>query len=148
MLPSVHSTILTNFSLVINSFAHPVDSGLDKVEIFHTDRGNEFNNKVIDEVLTTFEIKRSLCKKGCPYDNVVAESTFKIIKIEFAYKRIFKSLEELKSSLFDYINWFNNIRIHGSLDYLSPVEYKLSRAREVCSSKAVDEDPLQKPLLY
>ncbi|MCG4583847.1 IS3 family transposase, partial [Anaerosalibacter bizertensis] len=33
-------------------------------------------------------------------------------------------LEELKLELMDYINWYNNHRIHGSLDYLTPKEYK------------------------
>jgi len=31
---------------------------------------------------------------------------------------------ELDLELFDYVNWFNNIRIHGSLDYLTPKEFK------------------------
>ncbi|HLQ73697.1 MAG TPA: IS3 family transposase, partial [Bacillota bacterium] len=31
---------------------------------------------------------------------------------------------ELDLELFDYVNWFNNIRIHGSLNYRSPIEYK------------------------
>ena len=49
---------------------------LSKIKIFHTDRGNEFKNKIIDEVLKVFNIERSLSKKGCPYDNAVAEAGF------------------------------------------------------------------------
>lgn len=79
---------------------------------------------IIDEVLTTFNIDRSLSKKGCPYDNAVAEATYKIIKTEFAFNRIFESFEELEIDLYEYVNWYNNIRIHGSLNYLTPVEYK------------------------
>lgn len=97
---------------------------LSKVQIFHTDRGNEFKNKLIDEVLEIFDIKRSLSHKGCPYDNAVAEATYKIIKTEFAFNRVFDSLEELNLELADYVNWFNNKRIHGSLGYMSPVEYR------------------------
>jgi transposase InsO family protein len=97
---------------------------LSKIQIFHTDRGNEFKNKLIDEVLTAFNIKRSLSHKGCPYDNAVAEATYKIFKTEFAFKRIFDSLDQLKIELSDYVNWFNNKRIHGALNYLSPVEFR------------------------
>lgn len=79
---------------------------------------------IIDEVLTTFNIDRALSKKGCPYDNAVAEATYKIIKTEFAFNRIFESFEELETDLYEYVNWYNNIRIHGSLIYLTPVEYK------------------------
>jgi len=77
---------------------------LKNINIFHTDRGNEFKNKIIDELLKTFKIKRSLSKKGCPYDNAVAEAIYKIIKTEFAFNRIFESFEELESELFNYVN--------------------------------------------
>ena len=109
--------------LVYKAFTK-VKSRLDEIEVFHTDRGNEFKNKIIDEVLTTFNIKRSLSKKGCPYDNAVAEATFKIIKTEFAFNKTFNSFEELEYLLFDYVNWFNNKRIHGALGYMTPTQYK------------------------
>ncbi|NME83419.1 IS3 family transposase [Clostridium sp. SM-530-WT-3G] len=103
---------------------------LKKVKIFHTDRGNEFKNKIIDEILETFEIQRSLSKKGCPYDNAVAEAGYKIIKTEFAFNRIFNSLEELKLELRSYVLWYNNKRIHSSLNYMTPVEYRLANMTE------------------
>lgn len=102
-----------------------IPHNLNQIEIFHTDRGNEFKNKLIDEVINTFGIKRSLSKKGCPYDNAVAEATYKIVKTEFAFNRRFESFEELERELFDYVNWYNNIRIHGSLDYQTPAQYRL-----------------------
>ena len=109
--------------LVYKAFSK-IKCDLRNINIFHTDRGNEFKNKIIDEVLQTFKIERSLSKKGCPYDNAVAEATYKIIKTEFAFNRIFESFEELETELFDYVNWYNNIRIHSSLNYLTPIEYK------------------------
>ena len=68
-------------------------------------------------MLDTFDIKRSLSMKGCPYDNAVAEATFKIIKTEFVKGSYFESLDQLKLELDDYVHWFNHIRIHGTLDY-------------------------------
>lgn len=97
---------------------------LSKIEIFHTDRGNEFKNKIIDQLLSTFKIQRSLSAKGCPYDNAVAEATYKIFKTEFINGRKFNDLAELELELFDYINWYNNFRIHSSLNYLSPVTFR------------------------
>lgn len=64
--------------LVTQAFAK-VKTNLNQVKIFHTDRGNEFKNKRIDETLDTFGIQRSLSMKGCSYDNAVAEATYKII---------------------------------------------------------------------
>ena len=83
-------------SLVYKAFAS-IKTNLRNISLFHTDRGNEFKNKVIEDVLKTFAIKRSLSMKGCPYDNAVAEATFKIIKTEFVRNYHFESLEELKS---------------------------------------------------
>ncbi len=79
----------------------------------------------MDEALKTFQIQRSLSLKGSPYDNAVAEAMFKIMKTEFVKNARFKSLEQLELELFDYVNWFNNVRIHSTLDYLTPMEYKL-----------------------
>lgn len=111
-------------NLVYRAFTK-INRPLENIKILHTDRGNEFKNNVIDSLLTTFNINRSLSKKGCPYDNAVAEAAFKVVKTEFAFNRIFQSFEELEYLLFDYVNWYNNHRIHGSLNYLTPVEYRL-----------------------
>ncbi|WP_422397829.1 IS3 family transposase [Spiroplasma endosymbiont of Apeira syringaria] len=65
-----------------------------------------------------------MSKKGCPYDNAVAEATFKTFKTEFINDKNFTSLIQLKLELFDYINLYNNIRINGTLNYLTPVNYQ------------------------
>ena len=101
-----------------------VPYNLSLLRLFHTDRGSEFKNNLIDEALDAFGIERSLSNKGTPYDNAVAEATFKTIKTEFVKGRVFSSQQELDLELFDYVNWFNNIRIHESLEYLTPIEYK------------------------
>lgn len=116
--------------LVSKAFAS-IKNNLSSIHIFHTDRGNEFKNQLIDETLSTFNIDRSLSKKGCPYDNAVAEATFKIIKTEFVNQYTFDNLDELKLELSDYINWFNNLRIHSSLNYLTPSEYRNTHLKKV-----------------
>ena len=101
-----------------------IKGNLHTIKMFHTDRGKEFDNKLISGVLETFGIQRSLSMKGCPYDNAVAEAMFKVFKTEFANGAHFASLEQLSLELNDYVHWFNNIRIHGTLGYLTPVEFK------------------------
>ena len=59
-------------ALVKKAFS-TVQTNLNQIKIFHTDRGNEFKNQVIDEILDALNIERSLSMKGCPYDNAVAE---------------------------------------------------------------------------
>ncbi len=97
---------------------------LNNIKVFHTDRGSEFRNKQIGEVLDLFGIERSLSKKGCPYDNAVIESMYNIVKKEFVKGKKFNNIGELESGLFEYFNWYNTKRIHGSLGYVTPIEYR------------------------
>ena len=109
---------------LVSSAISTIKHDLRDVQMFHTDRGKEFDNQLIDEVLDGFDIERSLRMKGCPYDNAVAETTFKAMKTEFIKQYVFMSLKQLSIELFDYVNWYNTIRPHGALDYLTPKEYK------------------------
>lgn len=65
--------------------------------------------------------------KGCPYDNAVAEATL------FVKGQHFDSLEVLTRELQDYIQWFNHARIHGTLGYMSPSEYKMKYLKKLSS---------------
>jgi transposase InsO family protein len=103
-----------------------VQADLRRIKIFHTDRGSEFKNQVIDEIIDAFGITRSLSAKGKPIDNSVAESMYNIVKTEFAYGEVFADFNELELKWFDFANWYNYDRIHSSLGYLSPVEYEQS----------------------
>ena len=109
---------------LVRTAFYGVQSDLRKVKIFHTDRGSEFKNQVIDEIIEAFGITRSLSAKGSPIDNAVAESMYNIVKTEFAFGESFADLDELELKWFDYVNWYNNVRIHGSLGYMSPAEFK------------------------
>ena len=109
--------------LVKSAFAK-VKTNLSGIKIFHSDRGGEFDNMLIDDILDAFDISRSLSMKACPYDNAVAESTFKIIKSEFLHRQTFGSLEHLQTELDDFVRWYNQDRPHSTLGYLSPAEYR------------------------
>lgn len=117
-------------ALISRAFAS-VQGDLRQIQWFHTDRGSEFKNQKMDELLKTFAIGRSLSMKGCPYDNAVAEATFKIMKTEFVNQMVFQDLRHLELELYDYVNWFNKHRIHGTLGYLTPVQYRDAALKKV-----------------
>nr|WP_138224600.1 IS3 family transposase [Paenibacillus algicola] len=117
-------------ALVSRAFA-TVEGDLSDIQWFHTDRGSEFKNQAMDTLLKTFDIGRSLSMKGCPYDNAVAEATYKVMKTEFINQMSFQSLHHLKLELYDYVNWFNKHRVHGSLGYMTPVQYKAAALKKV-----------------
>ena len=95
-----------------------------KIQMFHTDRGKEFDNTKIEEFLSAFNIQRSLSHKGTPHDNAVAESTYKAFKAEFVYQEHFETLEELKTKTFDFVHWWNNTRLHSTLNYKTPAQLR------------------------
>lgn len=100
---------------------------LTNVQLFHTDRGKEFDNQTIDEILIAFDITRSLSKKGCPYDNAVAESTYKSVKVEFVHQYQFETLAHLRLELYDYVHWWNYLRLHGTLGHETPIHFRQQR---------------------
>ena len=71
-----------------------LDFPLTDVQVFHTDRGSEFDNTRIDELLDVFDIKRSLSRKGNPYDNAVVESMNRLLKKELVYRNHYTTIEQ------------------------------------------------------
>ena len=109
-------------SLVLGAFA-TLDFPPADVQVFHTDRGSEFDNAKIDELLDVFDIRRSLSRKGNPYDNAVVESTNRLLKKGLIYRNHYTSLEQLRSDLNDYVWWSDNQRLHSTLGYRSQKEF-------------------------
>lgn len=62
-----------------------IKGNLLNVQLYYIDRGSEFDNQIMIGSTQTIGIQRSLSAKRCPYDNVVAEATYKSFKMEFVY---------------------------------------------------------------
>lgn len=91
--------------------------------IHHTDRGIVYRACAYRQILREAKIQQSMGAKKTAYDNAVAESFFSNLKNEWVHHHDFKTREEAKLALFDYIECFYNTqRIHQSLNYLTPVE--------------------------
>ena len=93
------------------------------VQVFRTDRGGGFTNTRIDELLDVFDIKRSLSRKGNPYDNAVVESTNRLLKKELVYRNHYTTIEQLRHDPDDCVWWSDNQRLHSTLGYRSPKEF-------------------------
>ena len=95
--------------------------------VFHSDRGCQYSSKSYQAMLEKHGMIGSMSRPACPYDNACTESFFSSAKRECIYRKKYGSIEEVKSDMFEYIEMFyNRKRIHASLGYLSPVEYRLS----------------------
>lgn len=89
--------------------------------MFHSDRGTQYTAFSFRKLLDSLNVVQSFSKKGYPFDNACCECFFKYLKKEETNRRTYHSLEELKSSVFEYIEGFyNSRRPHGSLGMLTP----------------------------
>ncbi len=66
-----------------------------------------------------------MSRKGDCWDNAVSESFFHTLKTELTNHHNFKTREEAKHVIFEYIEvFYNRIRIHSTNNYLSPVDFE------------------------
>ena len=101
--------------------------GYPKDIIFHTDRGVEFTGHVFQELLNKYGFKHSLNRPGLCTDNAFMESFYHSLKGELIRGAVYKCVADLRSALSTYTNQFYNaVRLHSGLNYLSPIEYERS----------------------
>ncbi|PQV96205.1 IS3 family transposase [Enterococcus faecium] len=101
-------------------------AGKPRVEII---REYELTASAFDKWVKQSKTSGSFKEKDnlTPEQNAVAESTYKSLKVEFVYQYTFETLQQLDLELFDYVNWWNHLRLHGTLGYETPVGYRNQR---------------------
>lgn len=93
--------------------------------VAHTDRGSQYAADEFRQKLAVAGIIASMSRKGNCYDNAHVESFFHSLKTELVYRRNFKTRQEAKQAIFEWIEvWYNRQRRHSSLEYMSPEEYE------------------------
>ena len=94
--------------------------------IWHSDRGCQYASESHRKILDSHGIIQSMSRKGNCWDNSVAESFFRTLKTELTYHMKFKTREEAKKAIFEYIEiFYNKKRMHSANDYFSPEEYEM-----------------------
>lgn len=93
--------------------------------VHHSDRGGQYRSLAFGKTLRESGIMASMGSRGDAYDNAAAESVMATIKTELIYRNRFKIKDEARLAVFRYIEGFYNpLRRHSSLGYMSPVEYE------------------------
>ena len=92
--------------------------------IFHSDQGWQYQMKTYRKWLIKKHIKQSFSRKGNCLDNSLMENFFGIMKNEMYYGHRFKTNEELKKAMDEYITYYNNERIDVKRKGLSPLAYR------------------------
>lgn len=93
--------------------------------LVHSDRGSQYASEEFRKLLKGV-CPQSMSRKANCWDNAVSESFWKTLKAELIYRQVFRTREEARISIFEYIEMFyNKRRLHSALGYLSPEQFEL-----------------------
>jgi putative transposase len=125
-LKAVHTTIPAWRMAVMNQ---PITQNL----IFHSDRGVQYACNEFKQILSCYKlVERSMSRKGDCWDNAVAESFFKTLKVEHVYHNTYNTFRQAELSVFEYIEaWYNVNRIHTT------IKTTIKNKKEIFNNKLV-----------
>lgn len=101
--------------------------------LHHSDRGSQYTCSTYQQLLNDSGIKISMSRTGNCLDNAPMESFWATLKRECA-DYVFGSLQQARTEIFGYImGFYNRVRRHSALDYLSPHDYEMQFMRQTCT---------------
>lgn len=112
-----------DINLVLNSLSNS-NLILTNAAILHSDQGHQYTSHAYTNKLLNLGLTKSMSRRGNCLDNACIESFFGHLKSESIYLNMPKSYDELKITIKDYIDYYNNDRIQLRLNKMTPIEYR------------------------
>ncbi len=98
-------------------------------DIFNSDQGCQYTSNLFTQVLKDHKIKISMDGRGRCLDNVFIERLWRSVKQECVYLMDFESMKSAEENLEQYFNFYNNERLHQSLNYKTPREVFIQKVQ-------------------
>ena len=93
--------------------------------LHHSDQGSQYTSEQFQRLMVDSGIVCSMSRSGNVWDNAAMESFFSSLKTERTARKIYRTRNEARADVFDYIErFYNAIRRHSTIGYLSPVEFE------------------------
>jgi len=103
--------------------------------VHHSDRGTQYTSLAFGRRCRAAGISLSMGSVGDAYDNAIAESFFASLETELLDRTSFRTRADARLAVFDYIEaFYNPLRRHSALAYLSPAEFERRYRRETISA--------------
>lgn len=96
--------------------------------LHHSDRGSQYSSEQFQHLLAEHGVICSMSRSGNCWDNAAMESFFSTLKTERTSRKIYRTRDDARADVFDYIErFYNPKRRHSTLGYLSPLDYEQQR---------------------
>lgn len=92
--------------------------------LHHSDRGSQYACHDYQKRLDIYGMTTSMSRKGNCWDNAPTERFFRSLKSERLTALRFVTRDEAKLEILDYITFYNSVRLHSTLGYVSPMDYE------------------------
>lgn len=93
--------------------------------IIHSDRGVQYRSRRYIDYMRSRGCTPSMSRKGNCWDNAPMESFFSRLKVELIYAEQYRTVDEVKAGVFEYIEvFYNRLRRHSAIGYVSPAEFE------------------------
>jgi putative transposase len=94
--------------------------------LHHSDRGSQYTSEQFQRLMVDHGVTCSMSRAGNCWDNAAMESFFASLKKERTARKTYRTRDEAKADVFDYIECFYNVkRRHSTIGYMSPVEFEM-----------------------
>ncbi|MFS1944178.1 IS3 family transposase [Vibrio lentus] len=99
--------------------------GFPEQVITHSDRGSQYCSKDYRDLISNYNLRQSMSRKGNSWDNACVESFFHSMKVEAIQYEPIMTREQMRQTIFEYIEVdYNRTRRHSALGYLSPMNFE------------------------
>jgi putative transposase len=93
--------------------------------LHHSDRGSQYTSEQFQQLMADHGITCSMSRSGNVWDNAAMESFFSSLKTERTARKVYRTRDDARADVFDYVErFYNPRRRHSTLGYLSPVEFE------------------------
>ncbi|MFO1457311.1 MAG: IS3 family transposase [Steroidobacteraceae bacterium] len=93
--------------------------------LHHSDQGSQYTSELFQRLLADQGITCSMSRSGNVWDNSAMESFFSSLKTERVHRKMYRTRDEAKADVFDYVErFYNPRRRHSTIGYLSPADYE------------------------
>lgn len=93
--------------------------------LHHSDQGSQYTSEQFQRLMADHGITCSMSRSGNVWDNAAMESFFSSLKTERTARKVYRTRDDARADVFDYIErFYNRRRRHSTLGYLSPVEFE------------------------